>query len=59
VIKVLQGGGFDAPTMKLKTTNAPIINEATNGLHNAVGTIAMARTNDPNISNITIFFQFD
>ena len=57
VIKVLQGGGFDAPTMKLKTTNAPIINEATNGLHNAVGTIAMARTNDPNSATSQFFFN--
>ena len=38
-----QGGGFTA-AMDQKPTNAPIKNEATNGLSNARGTIAMART---------------
>jgi uncharacterized repeat protein (TIGR02543 family) len=57
IIKVVQGGGFDAPTMKLKTTNAPIINEAKNGLRNTVGTIAMARTNDPNSATSQFFFN--
>ena len=38
-----QGGGF-APDMKQKTTNAPIKNEAGNGLKNLRGTLAMART---------------
>ena len=41
---MIQGGGFDAQ-MKQKGTKAPIKNEAANGLKNAVGTIAMARTN--------------
>ena len=40
---MIQGGGFDAQ-MKQKSTKAPIKNEAKNGLKNAVGTIAMART---------------
>jgi cyclophilin family peptidyl-prolyl cis-trans isomerase len=44
---MIQGGGF-TPDMKQKTTRAPIKNEATNGLSNLRGTIAMARTNDPN-----------
>ncbi len=41
---MIQGGGFDAQ-MKQKGTKAPIKNEAANGLKNAIGTIAMARTN--------------
>jgi peptidyl-prolyl cis-trans isomerase B (cyclophilin B) len=41
---MIQGGGFDA-NMKQKKTNAPIKNEAGNGLRNDTGTLAMARTN--------------
>ncbi len=41
---MIQGGGFTAD-MKQKKTNAPIKNEADNGLKNTRGTIAMARTN--------------
>jgi cyclophilin family peptidyl-prolyl cis-trans isomerase len=41
---MIQGGGFD-PQMKQKKTKAPIKNEATNGLKNKLGSIAMARTN--------------
>jgi peptidyl-prolyl cis-trans isomerase B (cyclophilin B) len=41
---MIQGGGFDAQ-LKQKGTKAPIKNEAANGLKNAIGTIAMARTN--------------
>ena len=41
---MIQGGGFD-PEMKQKKTKAPIKNEATNGLKNKLGSIAMARTN--------------
>lgn len=40
---MIQGGGFE-PGMKMKTTRAPIRNEAGNGLKNLRGTIAMART---------------
>lgn len=40
---MIQGGGFDK-NMTQKPTNAPIINEADNGLKNERGTIAMART---------------
>ncbi len=40
---MIQGGGF-TPDMQQKATRAPIKNEAGNGLKNAVGTIAMART---------------
>jgi len=40
---VIQGGGYDV-TMTEKPTRAPILNEATNGLRNSTGTVAMART---------------
>ncbi|GIZ11433.1 peptidylprolyl isomerase [Pseudomonas sp. NCCP-436] len=40
---MIQGGGFDA-NMRQKETDAPIKNEADNGLHNVRGTLAMART---------------
>lgn len=40
---VIQGGGF-SPELVEKTTRAPIQNEATNGLSNRRGTVAMART---------------
>ncbi len=41
---MIQGGGFE-PGMKQKKNKSPIKNEAANGLKNARGTIAMARTN--------------
>ena len=41
---MIQGGGF-TPDMQQKSTKPPIKNEATNGLKNELGTIAMARTN--------------
>ena len=40
---MIQGGGFE-PGMKQKKTKKPIKNEASNGLHNVRGTLAMART---------------
>jgi len=40
---MIQGGGFDA-NMQQKQTEAPIKNEADNGLRNLRGTLAMART---------------
>jgi cyclophilin family peptidyl-prolyl cis-trans isomerase len=40
---MIQGGGFTA-AMEEKPTRPPIRNEATNGLHNVRGTLAMART---------------
>jgi peptidyl-prolyl cis-trans isomerase B (cyclophilin B) len=53
---MIQGGGFDA-NMKQKTTRAPIKNEATNGLKNATGTIAMARTSDPHSATAQFFIN--
>jgi cyclophilin family peptidyl-prolyl cis-trans isomerase len=43
---MIQGGGF-LPDMAQKATLDPIVNESQNRLHNTRGTIAMARTNDP------------
>ena len=53
---MIQGGGFEEG-MKEKKTGAPIINEAKNGLKNEEGTIAMARTNDPNSATAQFFIN--
>ena len=53
---MVQGGGFTAD-MNQKGTDAPITNESKNGLKNAVGTIAMARTNDPNSATSQFFIN--
>ena len=44
---MIQGGGFE-PGMKEKKSRDPIKNESSNGLSNLKGTIAMARTGEPN-----------
>lgn len=51
---MIQGGGFDKDLNK-RETRAPIANEASNGLSNTVGTLAMARTNDPNSATSQFF----
>ncbi len=51
---MIQGGGF-MRDMTEKPTNAPIINEANNGLLNELGTISMARTNDPDSATSQFF----
>ena len=53
---MIQGGGMDA-ALKEKPTRAPVRNEAKNGLRNARGTIAMARTNDPNSATAQFFIN--
>ena len=53
---MIQGGGFDAD-MKQKPTKDPIANEADNGLKNDFGTVAMARTNDPNSATAQFFIN--
>lgn len=53
---MIQGGGFTADLQR-KKTNAPIINEADNGLKNTRGTIAMARTNDPHSATSQFFIN--
>jgi peptidyl-prolyl cis-trans isomerase B (cyclophilin B) len=53
---MIQGGGFE-PGMKQKPTEAPITNEANNGLKNVNGSIAMARTNDPHSATAQFFIN--
>ena len=53
---MIQGGGMDAQ-MNEKKTNAPIENEADNGLKNDKGTIAMARTQDPHSATSQFFIN--
>jgi len=53
---MIQGGGFEQ-SMKQKPTKAPIKNEAANGLKNDVGTIAMARTGDPDSATAQFFIN--
>jgi len=51
---MIQGGGFDRELTE-KPTRAPVVNEAGNGLVNQTGTIAMARTQDPNSATAQFF----
>jgi peptidyl-prolyl cis-trans isomerase A (cyclophilin A) len=51
---VIQGGGF-TEDMAQKKTEAPVKNEADNGLKNARGTLSMARTNDINSATSQFF----
>jgi peptidyl-prolyl cis-trans isomerase B (cyclophilin B) len=53
---MVQGGGFTADFTQ-KETKAPIKNEADNGLKNTRGTLAMARTNDPNSATAQFFIN--
>ncbi len=53
---MIQGGGF-TPDLRQKTTNAPIPLEATNGLKNDRGAIAMARTSNPNSATSQFFIN--
>ena len=51
---MVQGGGFDGSYQK-KPVDAPIQNEADNGLTNDRGTVAMARTGDPHSATAQFF----
>ncbi|MBN1175262.1 peptidyl-prolyl cis-trans isomerase [Candidatus Woesearchaeota archaeon] len=53
---MIQGGGI-TPDGKQKTTKAPIVLESGNGLKNDRGTIAMARTSDPNSATSQFFIN--
>jgi cyclophilin family peptidyl-prolyl cis-trans isomerase len=53
---MIQGGGFDKD-MNQKKTKPPIKNEAGNGLKNVNGSIAMARTSDPNSATAQFFIN--
>ncbi len=53
---MVQGGGF-TKDMQQKPTRAPVKNEAGNGLKNARGTLAMARTGDPHSATAQFFIN--
>jgi len=53
---MIQGGGFTAD-LRQKKTRAPIANESKNGLSNLRGTLAMARTADPNSATAQFFIN--
>lgn len=53
---MIQGGGFDAE-FREKDTRPPIRNEADNGLENRRGTLAMARTSDPDSATSQFFIN--
>jgi peptidyl-prolyl cis-trans isomerase B (cyclophilin B) len=53
---MVQGGGFE-PGMKQKPTDAPIANEANNGLKNLHYTLAMARTSAPHSATAQFFIN--
>jgi peptidyl-prolyl cis-trans isomerase B (cyclophilin B) len=53
---MVQGGGFE-PGMKQRPTDAPIANEADNGLKNRHYTLAMARTNAPHSATAQFFIN--
>ena len=53
---MIQGGGFE-PGMKQKPTQAPVTNEADNGLKNDKYTVAMARTSDPHSATAQFFIN--
>ncbi len=59
-ISIVQGGGLDAQTMQFKkNTSAPIKNESSNALSNLKGTVAMARTSEPDSATSQFFFNFE
>jgi cyclophilin family peptidyl-prolyl cis-trans isomerase len=53
---MVQGGGF-TPDMVEKPTRSPVRNEAKNGLRNVRGSVAMARTTDPNSATSQFFIN--
>ena len=53
---MIQGGGLDE-NMRELPNNAPIENEADNGLSNELGTVSMARTNDPHSATSQFFIN--
>lgn len=53
---MIQGGGFERDLFE-KPTKAPIKNESNNGLKNEMGTVAMARTSDPDSATAQFFIN--
>lgn len=54
---MVQGGGFDSNMVEKENKRATIQNESSNGLSNKRGTLAMARTNDPNSARSQFFIN--
>ncbi|ART83234.1 peptidylprolyl isomerase [Oceanisphaera profunda] len=55
---MVQGGGFDTNYQPLPTYS-PVVNESNNGLKNVTGSIAMARTQDPNSATRQFYINFN
>jgi cyclophilin family peptidyl-prolyl cis-trans isomerase len=53
---MIQGGGM-LPDMTEKAVGEPIVNESKNRVHNTRGTVAMARTNDPDSATAQFFIN--
>jgi len=53
---MIQGGGLQ-PDMTEKEHGDPVVNESKNRLHNTRGTVAMARTNDPDSATAQFFIN--
>jgi cyclophilin family peptidyl-prolyl cis-trans isomerase len=53
---MIQGGGYDASGVE-RPTRPPVRNEARNGLRNSRGTVAMARTSDPDSASAKFFIN--
>ena len=54
---MIQGGGFNQAMTEKKTLTPALKNEATNGLKNERGTVAMARTSDPHSARVQFFIN--
>ena len=54
---VIQGGGHDAATMKLKPTHESTFNEAGNGLQNKRGAVGLARGDAPHSGNAQFYIN--
>jgi peptidyl-prolyl cis-trans isomerase B (cyclophilin B) len=54
---MIQGGGFEPYMAEERPTRPPIKNEAKNGLSNRRGSVAIARTNDPNSGTAQFFIN--
>jgi len=52
---VIQGGGYDATSGKLKTTHENVVNESGNGLQNKRGAVGLARSEQPHSGNAQFF----
>ncbi|MBG0791020.1 MAG: peptidylprolyl isomerase [Desulfovibrionaceae bacterium] len=56
-MNIVQGGGYTANISKKEALFPPVVNEASTGLVNARGTIAMARTDNPDSATSEFFFN--